>query len=342
MAKEKSKKKKTNKIKNTIDTLADELAKQFGVMVMSEEVADQVPYYIKFQHKGLQAITGGLPGGRFCQIEGDSQSSKSYLLYALMAETLSMGGHAMLIDPEISYESAYGARVGITGSKKFLYSKNKSLERTFDIGRSFIKGVRKFDKDCPILFGVDSYPPLLPNMTLAELDEIKDEKSMKGYVHAKKNNILGIKLGEFVPFLDEYDATMVMINQTRIKLGVVFGDPRTSNAENIIKYYCTLRLRGSLGSKEKDSLGNVIGILSNWETIKNRKIAPFKKVNVMINYKEGVDPVSGLYELLIKQGITKKCKIGKFNGFEFKGKKYKKNEIKKFIEKYPKVLKRIA
>lgn len=326
-----------------IDSLANDLGKRFGITIMDEDTPDQVPYYTDFQHLGLQTITGGIPGGRFIQIEGDSQCGKSYLLYEIMAGFLAEKGQVLLNDPEIAYEAEYGARVGITGGKRFLYSKNKSLEKFFDMSKLFIKSVRSTDKTCPILVGLDSYPPLLPNLTLKEMDNVKDERELKGYIHAKKNNILAVKLGEFVPFCDEMDATFIMINQTRIKMGVTFGDPRTSNAENVIKYYCTLRLRGNLSGKIKNKAKTkIIGVNSTWETIKNRKKYPFKKIETEIIYATGIEPHSGLYKMLIAEGILKKCKVGKFNGFKYKGKKYKKAEMQKFIEKHPGVLKKVT
>lgn len=324
--------------KNGIDSIVSDLTKFFSISVMSEKSGDMTPYYIPFAHKGLQYITGGVPGGRFTQIEGDSQCGKSYLLYELISETLNMGGYALLNDPEIAYEPEFGARVGITGDKKFIYSKNKSLETFFDLSRKFIKAVRKSNKKCPILIGLDSYPPLLPNLTIKEFDTVQDEKSLKGYIHAKKNNILALKLGEFVSFLDEKQATCVMINQTKMKMNVMFGDPRTSNAENVIKYYCTLRLRGDFGKKIRDKDKNVLGVISKWETIKNRNITPFKKVAVDINYRKGVEPYSGLYELLINENKVEKCKIKKFNAFKYKNKKFKKSSMKKVIKRYPEIL----
>lgn len=330
---------KTKKASGSVDDLVADLAKDFDVEVMSESHEDRTPYFIPFRHKGLQAITGGVPGGRFTEVQGDSQCGKSYLLYELIAECLGMSGYALLHDIERAYEPKYGKRVGIEGDKKFILSKEKTLEQIFLSSRKFVLGVRKFDKNCPILVGIDSYPPIVTMISQKEIDEQLKKggaKELKGYREAKKNAAFSSQIAEFITFLDEHKATLVLLNQTRKDMGVMFGDPITSNADNIIKFYVTLRLRGRLGKKERKEVGKVkkqIGVRSVWETIKNRKIFPFKKAETLILYKTGINSYSGLADLLETEGIVKKVPK---KGLEYNGESFA--TAKELVKAHPEVL----
>lgn len=316
----KKKKKKATKKKangsgdfNVSDIIGD-LAKDFEVEIMSESAEDRTPYYIPFRNKALQMITGGVPGGRMSEFRGDSQCGKSYLLYELGIETINMGGAFLLHDVETAYEPAYGRRVGLEGDKAFGLSEEKKMEKIFLLSRRFIMKVRAKNKTCPILIGCDSYPPIQTILSSKEIeDNAKDgAKSLKGYREAKKNALFSNLIGEFVSFLRDNDATFILLNQLKKQIGVVFGDDRTSNADNIIKYYVTLRLQGTVGKKvvRKKKIGGKdvtkkLGIWSKWETIKNRNVAPFKTCSVKILYKDGLDVNSGLKDLLVAEEIVK-------------------------------------
>jgi len=341
MSKKKSKKPK-KKEKFTLGGFAKEFAKEFEVSVMSENTADQTPYYINFKHKALQKNTGGCPGGRVTEFIGISQTGKSFLLYELISSVLGMGGYALLDDPECAYEPRYGRKVGITGNKKFLYTKNNMLEKFFKLAKKFVLEIRKTDKISPILIGMDSYPAMDIKVTLKDLEELpKDE--VKGFRHAQKNNVLSCLIGEFTRFLDKHNATFVMVNQGKKKIGVMFGDERTSNADNIMQYFATLRLWGKLGARINEKIPGTknkkkqIGVISEWETLKNRNIPPHKKCITEILYKDGVKPLSGFAELLIEEGliVAQKKKKDKPRTYKYGKKKY---TLKKLLKKHPKLL----
>jgi len=324
MSKMKKKKKAIKKKSNgssdfDIDEIIGSLSKDFEVEVMSQDSPDRTPYYISFMHKGLQMITGGVPGGRMSEFRGDSQCGKSYLLYELGIETINMGGAFLLHDVENAYEPAYGRRVGLSGNKKFALSEEKKMENIFMLSRKFVEKIRKKNKTCPILIGVDSYPPIQTNLSEKEIQQhAKDgAKALKGYREAKKNALFSNLIGEFISFMRETDTTFVLLNQLKRQIGVVFGDDKTSNADNIIKYYVSLRLEGEMGAKVRrpdrvfngvKKKGKQIGVMSYWKTIKNRKLPPYKRVSTKILYKDGVDRLSGLQDLLVDEGIVDKIK----------------------------------
>lgn len=321
--------KKTSKKKaasNSVDISA--MAKDFEIQTF-DQLMEEPLYSVPFRNHAIQAITGGLDAGTVNEIAGDSQSGKSFLLYELMAEALKMGGYVKLDDIERAFRPAFGRKVGLTGPH-FAYSKEKKMERVFGSSRKFIETIRKKDKNCPIVVGVDSYPPMVFGDMAKEIEKA-DGKDLKGYLQAKKNALLSQFLGEFTTFCEEHNAIFVLVNQGRRKMGVMFGDDRTTNGEGVIQFYCTTRLWGKVGSKIKEGEKKVIGRTSHWETIKNRKVAPFKKCTVDVNYKSGVDPLSGFGKLLIEQGIAKKVtKVKESVGVSYQG---KKRRVESLIQK---------
>jgi RecA/RadA recombinase len=221
------------------------------------------------------------------------------------------------------------------------------LEMVFNLSRQFVLKVREKNTKCPILMAVDTYSPLLTINSVKEIEEVlktQGEKALKGYKAAKKNNMFNDLLGEFCTFLRDQDATLVILSQLKRKIGVVFGDDKTSNADNIMRYYATLRIRGTLGSKiiKKTKINGKevkrkIGVISHWETIKNRNVSPFRQCSVKILYKEGIDRISGLQELMINEGIVEGVE-GKPKKISYDG---KITTIKKLLESNPELFEKL-
>jgi len=331
-----------------IENVIGKLAKSFQLEIISEDSEDTIPYYIPYRHKGLQLITGGVPGGRFGEIQGDSQSGKSFLLYELGFQAIDMGGVFVLADVERAFQPSYGKRVGLRGNKKFVLSKARNMQKIFNSFRKVVLGVREVNKSCPILLGIDSYPPIQTFLSEEETEQQLKEggaKQLKGYREAKKNALFNQLLGEFITFLEENNTTLIILNQLKEKLGVVFGDSATVNADSIIRFYSTWRIRGKLGPKIKNDDGDKIGVNSRWETIKNRNVIPFLKVSTEILYKTGINKYSGLQEFLMKRKVIGKAyhkvdgkKKIKKGYFAWGKKRYANEKFNKFIKKYPQIL----
>jgi recombination protein RecA len=340
MATKKVKKKKaTKKVEGDIyEDIIDDLGKEFELQLMSADSKDSTPYYIPFRHLGLQYATGGVPGGKFTEIHGDSQCGKSFLLYELGSECLKMGGYFLLCDVENAYNELYGKRIGI-GTKKFFKTTKNSIEALFSLWRKFVLKIRAVDKKAPILIGCDSYPPLQFKFSQDEIDSLEDNKDMKGFMAAKKNLLFNQLLGEFIGFINKHDVTFVLLNQMKKKLGVVFGDANTVNADESIKYYCTLRIRGTVGSKIKDKTTNKqLGVVSHWETVKNRKVFPFIKLDTKILYREGISKTSGLLDLLVREGKIEKVKEGRGYVYKYKDSVIDAKKVGEFIKENPSLL----
>jgi len=337
-----SEKKAKKKRLSTADKILKDLDNSFESSLKVNKGDDDVPYYIPFKHKGLQYITGGVAGGYFTEIHGDSQTGKSFLLYELGLETINMGGWYLQFDVERAYNKKFGKRLGLENSERFLKSNAVEMQKIFALSKNFILKIRKYDKTCPILIGIDSYPPIQIKISEKELKgqlkDVNDPKELKGYYAGQKNQLFGRLLGDFTTFLKETNSSLIVLNQSRKIMGLVFGNPITTNAEEIIKYYATMRIRGFLGSKIKHKeLKKVIGRTTTWQTIKNRNIEPFMSIKVNIKYKTGLEPYSGFLQLLVDEGHIKKLKTKKGNKtlYSYKKVKFTAGAINKLLEKHP-------
>ena len=339
--------KKVRDTSSILDFIMDEMGDK-SISIMTSNSDSLVPWKVPFKHKGLQKITGGLLGGKIMEIRGDSQSGKSFLLYELIAGAIEMGGYSFLVDSEQAYEPAYGEKVGI-GSKGFLYSNQIIIEDIFAKYVDFIKAVRSKvkDQDIPIVLGLDSFVA-----TRSREQSIADEKNKEvGYGAMKKNNMFYDKLTMIQPILNEYGASLVIINQLRKDHTIMYGDNNKSPGENI-KYFATQRLQGVLGKKIKKEIKATeekvqTGMTTKWTVIKNRFVEPFKFTDVKILFRKGLLPYSGLGELLlneeeIESGTKSIAKAdgseGKrqVKGYRIKGtdKFYSEEEIEKMIEEH--------
>lgn len=267
---------------------------------------------------------------------------------------INAGGWYIQFDVERAYKKGIGRRIGLEGHPRFLKSKERNMEKLFKRMEKSVLRIRKFDKNCPIVLGVDSFNPLQINATMKELEaEMKKEmenednkitaKDVKGYSAMRKNARFSDLMRDFIQFIEEHKVTFLLLNQQRTKHGIVFGDSKTTNADDIIQFYCSMRLRGHLGAKLKRTKDSkkIIGRQVTWECTKSRdpEIPPFMRAPTKIKYKSGLEEYSGLEELFINEELAKKCKIGKFNGLHFPGgDKIKIKDLPGYFEEHPELL----
>jgi len=292
--------------------LADDLQSEmdgFEIMILNSDNAEDVPcYIIPFKNKSLQFITGGIMGGKFHEISGDSQTGKSYLLFELYSAVQKMGGVCLHQDGERAFTSQIANACDIALDGTFGITHERDINKLFSRMLKFIQAVRKKDKTCPILIGIDSFPGL---QTKAALATFEAGTEPKGYAAMQKNGAFSQAIEKFIPELDNYDATLILINQTRKLKGVIFGDPIVTLGEDVIKFWCTQRIRGRHSTKlkskvnsseKKDQIEIKVGMVVEWEAIKNRLVAPFQKAKIQTLFSKGILPYSGIAELLTNHG----------------------------------------
>lgn len=345
------KKKEAPKKLNFIEAIAKDMGDKDLMVMDSKNAESLIPWRVPFKHLGLQKATGGLLGGKMMEIQGDSQSGKSFLLYELMASAIEMGGACYLCDAEQAFEPAYGEKMGITGG--FMYSADTEITTVFNQITTFLESARKHIKgrDIPLLVGIDSFAAL---RTKDQMKADEAGKDPSGFASSRKNIQFYDKLTMLQPLLTEYSASLVVLNQLRTNHTIMFGDKTTSLAETM-KYYMTQRLRGQLSTPlykiikvdGKDTKVQV-GMSVNWKTIKNRFVEPFKKVKVETLFSSGMKPTSGLLTFLLHEQeieafdrpiINKDGKEGKKmeKAFKIPGyeKTYSLSEARLMIEENP-------
>lgn len=275
-------------------------------------------YHIPFKNKALQKITGGVSSGYFLEIIGESQAGKSFLIYELMAECEKAGGYCLLADLERALEDSYWGIVGLTPKHTIITYQNR-ISKLFPIMVKFITEVRKKkSKTCPIVIAIDSYPVL---KTDKEQDEFEggDEVEKKGFADMRRATEFYSRLETFVQLLDDENVVFVLANQMRIDYSIMFGDKKTSRGEKVLKYWAHMRIRGELKQVHKRKVETLekekfvkVGVDTEWTTLKNRGVTPFKSCKTSIMYATGVNPWSGLEEVLLNDGsITIASRPGK-------------------------------
>jgi len=292
---------------NDLYTKIFDQLKDFELEVMESGQDDVEHNYIPFQNMALNIITGGgAIENKFLEISGDSQTGKSYLAYELMAAILNTGGHAYLNDNELAYDTAYGTRSGILDGKKYLKSKQKDIQMVFHEMRGFIKAVRQFDKKNRIICVIDSYVGLSTKVDLENEDAMKDPR---GYMAMQKNMAWQNAIGNFVGYLDRYNVTLILVNQAKLdkQNSTPYFKVYNSLGEDVIKFWCTQRIRLLAGAKKKIETKSgdkkIIGQEVKVECIKNRTTPPFQKAVITILFEKGIMKYSGLEGILLADGL---------------------------------------
>lgn len=258
-----------------------------------------------------KAISGsyqkGLPFKRVVDIFGDPSTGKSLLIYHILANVQKMGGVAILDDTEDAYVKEFGATIGIDNDELILLNSltvEEHFEKVF-LGWKDSKGKQKKslvdliveqEPGCPIVVALDSVALLSTRheqeVKFEKPDMIKAKQIRAGMRmvagHLQNNNILHL-----------------ISNHLISKIGVLFGNPKTTPGGSGIPFQASVRIELSTGKKIKDKENEEkkIGIQSNIYIAKNKISAPFKETTVDIYFDRGVDPYSGIQDLMVNDGI---------------------------------------
>jgi recombination protein RecA len=336
--------------------IESELTK-FGASLFDEDEPEERvnENAVPFRNLALQKITGGVYQGKFFEMAAQSQGGKSFHLYAIMGDAIKMGGYALLLDGERAMQEDYAKMMGLNiRSKRFMMAEKRTktqkkrgvrgepivdVEEFFKLAHAFCKAIREHDKDYshPIVIGIDSYPML---KTADDLEKAEKGKDPMGYASMQRASKFNVAMTTYLPKFDQLGASIVVLNQLTKRYDIMFGDPWESNGENKIKFNATQRLKGKLTGKIKDKKSKrQIGVKVEWECIKNRGVRPHQKVEVKIYYNRGIDPYSGLEQLLIDDETIRAATSGKDKGFKLlKDEKEFYPTIEELVEKNPWVL----
>ncbi len=233
---------------------------------------------------------GGLPRGRVIEIYGPESSGKTTLALHVVAEAQKKGGIAAYVDAEHALDPVYARKLGVD-IDEMLISQPDTGEQALEITDTL---VRSGGVDIVV---IDSVAALTPK---AEL-----EGEMGDSLPGLQARLMSQALRKLTASISKSNTIVIFINQIRMKIGIMFGNPETTTGGNALKFYSSVRLdiRRIGAIKDRDE---VIGNQTRVKVVKNKVAPPFKQVEFDIMYGQGVSKTGELIDLGVKAGIVEK------------------------------------
>ena len=233
---------------------------------------------------------GGLPRGRIVEIYGPESSGKTTLALHVIAEAQKNGGTCAFVDAEHALDSGYARKLGVD-LENLLISQPDAGEQALEIADTLVRS------GAIDVLVVDSVAALTPR---AELEGEMGDSHMG--LHAR---LMSQALRKLTASVAKSNTLIIFINQIRMKIGVMFGNPETTTGGNALKFYASVRLDirriGQIKDKEE-----VVGNQTRVKVVKNKVAPPFKVIEFDIMYGEGVSKTGELLDLGVKAGIVEK------------------------------------
>ena len=262
---------------------------------------------------------GGLPKGRVVEIYGPESSGKTTLALQVIAESQKVGGICGFVDAEHALDPVYAKKLGVK-TEELLISQPDTGEQALEIADTLIRS-----GSISVLV-VDSVAALTPR---AEL-----EGEMGDHHVGLQSRLMSQALRKLTSSIANTNTMVIFINQIRMKIGVMFGNPETTSGGNALKFYSSVRMdiRRIGAIKDKDQ---IIGNSTRVKVVKNKVSPPFKVVEFDLMYGKGISKVGELVDLGAKANIVEKAGAW----YAYKGEKIGqgRENTKIFLEKNPKV-----
>ncbi|MBF0204347.1 MAG: recombinase RecA [Desulfamplus sp.] len=310
-----------------VKSAMSQIERQFGkgsIMKLGERAVQEVPII----HSGSLALDkamgiGGYPRGRVIEIYGPESSGKTTLALHAVAESQKKGGIAAFIDAEHALDTAYARKLGVD-CDELLVSQPDTGEQALEIADMLVRS------GAIDMIVIDSVAALVPR---AEIEGEMGDSHM-----GLQARLMSQALRKLTATMSRTNTTVIFINQIRMKIGTVYGNPETTTGGNALKFYASIRLeiRRAAAIKEgQDTIGNRTKV----SVVKNKLAPPFKSVEFDIMYGEGISRTGDLLDMGVDLLIIEKS--GAWYSYEGERMGQGRQNVKTFFDENPELFEKI-
>lgn len=306
-----------------IQMAVDQIEKQFGKGAIMK-LGDKGVQNIQVIPTGSLSLdialgVGGVPRGRVIEIYGPESSGKTTLAYHIVSEAQKRGGVAAFVDAEHALDPEYAKNIGVDISK-LLVSQPDTAEQALEITETLVRS------NAVDVVVIDSVAALVPK---SEIEGEMGDSHM-----GLQARLMSQALRKLTGATSKSNTTLIFINQLRMKIGVMFGNPEVTTGGNALKFYSSVRIDIRRKEQIKDGetiMGNHVKV----KVVKNKVAPPFRSAEFDVMYNEGISRYGDILDLAVTEDLIKKSG----SWYEFKEKKIGQGReaTKQFLKDNPKV-----
>ncbi len=300
-----------------IETAMTQIERQFGkgsIMKLGSQAVMEVPVIPSGSLALDRALgIGGLPKGRVIEIYGPESSGKTTLALHAVASAQKQGGIAAFIDAEHALDTTYARKLGVD-CDELLVSQPDTGEQALEITDMLVRS------GAIVVIVIDSVAALVPR---AEIEGEMGDSHM-----GLQARLMSQALRKLTGTINKTMTSVIFINQIRMKIGVVFGNPETTTGGNALKFYCSVRLDIRRIGAIKDGQ-EVVGNRTRVRVVKNKLAPPFQEAEFDIMYGEGISRTGDLLDMGVEVGVIDKS--GSWYSYDGERIGQGRNNVKKFF-----------
>jgi recombination protein RecA len=289
---------------NALNLALEQIEKQFGkgsIMRLGDKYNIDVETIPTGSVSLNLALGGGIPKGRIIEVYGPESSGKTTLTLHIIAELQKLGGTAAFVDAEHALDPSYAKKIGIN-LESLLISQPDNGEQALEIVETLVRS------SAVDMIVVDSVAALVPQ---AEIEGDMGDSHM-----GLQARLMSQALRKLTGIISKSNCTVIFINQLRMKIGIMFGNPETTTGGNALKFYASVRMDIRKTSQIKSG-DEIIGNRVRVKVVKNKIAPPFRETEFDIMYNEGISKEGDLLDLAVTKNF-----VGKAGSwFEYDGSK---------------------